>query len=429
MKIGSLILLLLLISPTTGVADSQLDLQLGLQYYKLGIEKSSDWSNQSLPLTIKADFKSKMSDLHRLKLSPQFRADPVTMESTERSQFTWNDSYYELNFSNSKIRMGYQNVVWEGTDFSNPLDVMMQKNLTDPLDSTPISSPGISFLHEYQNMQFDFHFIPQMTPSHLPGSKNPWWPRKNGLHLETSEYILLVPQSVQYQVDSPHEINHARSNNWGGRIQVKTDLLDTSIVYFNGLSNSPYVLLDLNTTLVSLNPLTLMMESPIHLRPLLYRTQSIGGLVTIPIKESLIRIAGNAVIPQKDDPRVPGYSAAQVIGWEKTFDLKRGPLTALLQYHQNQSPQDGQLSFLQSIFTKALSAGIRQSINDETSLLLGHIHDLKGHSNLTRVELNRRLTDQLEMGIFALNLQGSSNTLLGIYESYDRYGIKLTAYY
>jgi hypothetical protein len=410
-------------------ARATMDLSLSAQYKKLNLQSSPNWSSASAPLTIRPTLKTKISNLTSFKASPNLSLDLLTKENTERFQVAWNDTYFEMKFSKAKLRLGFQNIVWEGTDFSNPLDFVMQKNLTDPLDSSPISSPGLGYLLEIGPMQLDFYFIPEMTASHLPGPKNPWWPRSKSLRLETKDFSLLIPQGLEYEISPAVEINHARSNNWGGRFQFKSDAIDSSFAYFNGLSNSPYVTLDLLDTTLTAIPNVLLVNSPVKLRPVHFRVQAVGALFVIPIKGNLFKFGGNAIQPYRDDPSVPGSATSQLLGWERSFDLRRGPLTTLIQFHQIQTPQNGQLANFQSIFTKAAAAGLRMTITEDTTALFGFVYDLIGFSSLSKAELSVRLAEKYEINFAASEISGNSNTLLGIYDSYDSLNIKFTGYF
>lgn len=411
-------------------AETKVDATVGIQFKKLSIESSPTWSGESATMIIQPNLKSRFSSRHSLRMSPSFRIDSLTKEETEKYQLTWNDTYFDLKSAKASLRFGFQNIVWEGTDFSNPLDLIMQKNLADPLEGSPLSSPGFGYLYETGPLQFDFYFIPEMIPSRLPGAKNPWWPRSKRLFLETEKYSLVVPKSLEYEISPAVEINHARSNNWGGRLQFKSETLDASIALFSGLSNAPYIDLDLlQTTLVSINPNVLLVTSPVRLRPLYFRSQSVGALFVIPFKGNLFKVGGNSIQPQQDHPSVPGSSTSQVLAWEKNFDLRRGPLTSIIQYHQSQTPQNGQLANFQSIFTRAATAGIRMPLSEDTNVVIGFIYDLIGYSSLSKAELTTRVTEGYEVGFGATNIHGSTETLLGIYDSYDSFMLRLTGYF
>lgn len=432
---GLFIFFLLFLSPHSVLAETRLENVLGLKVKALGFGPTADtptdsqWSQYFSELHLQPTLKSKVSANHYFKTSPSIRFDSFTREKSEQTRLTWNDTYYEYRQGNAKLRGGFQNVVWEGTDFSNPLDLLMQKSFVDPLEPSLISSPGIGLLYEFSSMQMDFYYFPEMAASQLPGAKNPWWPRRLGLHFETPDFVVRIPEGIEYQIAPIEEIGKPRANSWGGRLQYKTDILDSSFVFFDGLANVPHVLTNLTFNSVSVDGRTWLATSPVGIRQILYRSQAAGFMITLPLQKNIFRLGGNSIRPYKDDPRVPGSSASQVLAWERSFDLKKGPLTILFQLHQNQNPKSGSLSSFHSLFTRAAAAGLRWSINEDTSLTGGIVYSLIEFSMLNKLEITRRLGAKYEIGIFAVDLRGAPDTLLGVYDPYDSFGVKLNGYF
>lgn len=401
---------------------------LEIYYRKLGISSTPEVSSESAGFdgNLKFDWSTR-SKQFRFKSDLDFRTDYLSKDSVEQFQGNPSQFYLETKTGSVKWRAGYQTIIPEGPDLLNPADVIHSKNWIDPTNPEHLSSLGLSLSQEVDEWQWEAFFIPRQTEPVLPGDRSPWWPRNKRLPIESENAQFLVHQDTKYKILDPVDPNQALKNNFALRAGRKSESFEFQTVYYEGLSQDPNLLIASTLTLVQSDPfLIVQLDSPAELYPFYFKQRVAAGTFMIPRGSWAIRGGANWIKALGDDARLPGERSTSVLGIEKSFDTRKGMITTILQYQAQKRQNTDQISFMRSIFENAWSLGFRIPWGEETQFLGGVIYDTIGKSSVYRLNASRRLTDSLSFGLEGTLLQGPEETMLGLYDKYDRYGLSFT---
>jgi len=378
-----------------------------------------------LNANIKTDWNARR--IYKFRSDFEFQTDYLTKDSQEQFQFNPASFYFEAKTNPLKWRAGFQTIVPEGPDILNPADVIHSKNWIDPMSPTHLSSLGLSVSQEIDAWQWEAFFIPRQTEPVLPGDYSPWWPREKRLPIESQNTEIRVPEGVAYKVNEPTELNQALKNSFMLRLLRKSENFEFQTVFYEGFSQDPHLLTVSTLTLIATGSKEILqLDSPVLLMPLYYKHRVAAMTFVFPFESWAIKGGANWMKPLGDDSRIPGERSTGVLGFEKSFETRKGLVTAILQY-QGQNRQDkNQISFLRSIYESAYSLAFRIPWGEETQFLGGVIYDSIGKSSILRLSASRRLTDSWTADLEGNFLQGPEDTLLGLYGNHDRYGLGFT---
>jgi hypothetical protein len=366
---------------------------------------------------------NKYSSTTRLKAELWMRTDFIAKDGVESFQWNPKNLYLQKKTGPLVFRAGFQTLSIDGPDIVNPADVIHSKNWIDPTSPVTYSSLGLSASQEIGKWNWEVFYVPEQTRPVLPGEHSPWLPRKNRLPVESNTTEFRIPDNVRYQYLHSKEIQNSLHNNISLKIQRKSEKLETQFVYYNGLNQSPYLLTQVDASLIASQPKQiLLVNSPVHLVPLYYRHQVVAGTFTIPLGSVALKGGANWYKPMSDS-RVPGETSTVVGAIEKNLETSFGMITFIAEYIRQKRQVESQINFLRSFFQEAISVGTRVPVGEETTFLLGGIFDQRGHSSIYKFSVNRRITNSWSADASAQYLQGPSSTLVGLYGRYDSYRV------
>ncbi len=372
---------------------------------------------------------NKMNSAWRFKSDSIIRTDFVARDAVEFFQFIPRNLYLQKKGKSLTFRFGFQTLQIDGPDVINPADIVHAKNWIDPSSSLTMSSAGVSVSQEVDEWNWELFYVPRQTPAVLPGEQSPWLPRKKRLPIESEDTEIRIPDDVHYQYLAATELNDALDHNVTAKIQRKAENLETQLIYYNGLSHSPFLLTRVNGTLISVNPDIILVDSPVRLKPLYYRHQAIAATFVIPFESWVIRGGINWLKPQGSDVRVPDETRLMVAGIEKSIETNLGLITGIADYVRQERQDENQISFLRSIMEEAITLGVRIPWGEETQFFAGGLYDLVGHSYLYKVSAIHRLSNSWSVETGAQIISGPEETLLGLYEKYDSYQLKFSHFW
>jgi hypothetical protein len=399
------------------------------QFYgkQFSFPSTDDYSSTSAGVDLQWKFDWTNKGKWKFRSDLDLKTDFLAKDANEKTQFNPQSFYLDWKPSSLRFRAGYQTIIPEGPDVLNPADVIHSKNWTDPMSASHLGSNGISISQEIEAWQWEAFWIPEQTKPLLPGEHSPWWPREKRLPIESEDSEVLLPAGIRYEIQDPVELNQALKNNFAFRIQRKSESLEAQLLYYQGLSQDPYLNTNLSANLISLSPKqVVLVNSPARLIPLYYRHQVVAGTFVIPFESWSIKGGANWVKPLGDDFRLPGETSTGVLGIEKNIETRKGLMTVIVQHEVQQRQIKNQMSFLRSLYEDAWSLGLRVPWGEEMQFLGGVIYDSVGKSSILRLGGSRRLSDAWTIEADATWLQGPVDTTLGLYDRYDRYGLGLT---
>jgi hypothetical protein len=424
----SLALLLVLLSPLAR-GEWRFSGSAGAYHQQLGVEHSTASQNQRTGVEAQLRLDRRFESQWSFRSDLLVRSDFQARDSVEFFQPVPRQLYVQKRHSTLTFRIGLQTLQLDGPDVVNPADVIHARNWVDPLAPLLLGSAGISLSRELRSWQVELFYVPRQTPPVLPGEHSPWLPRRNRLPLETQDTTIRIPENVRYQYLGATELNGALDHNIAFKLQRKTDSLETQLVYFNGLAQSPFLTTQVTGTLTSINPTVIDVTSPVQLRPLYYRHQALAATFNLPFESWAIRGGLNWLGPIGTDPRVPRETTLLVVGAEKSVETSLGLITGVLDYARQRRQDEDQISFLRSVLEEALILGARVPWGEETSVFVGGIYDLVGNSSLGSLSITHRLNSRWSLEAQARFLQGPRDTLLGLYERHDSTTLKLLRFW
>lgn len=359
-------------------------------------------------------------------VSPWFQAvGPADPE--EAVQFEPTQLYLEGSRGSLKSRLGFQTFAWEGTDLVNPFDMIQARNYRDPLNIRTRPSAAWWTSYEAGSWQAEFIYIPKATTPLFPADRSPWWPRERVLPLDSQKIEIRLPKGVEYRVLERETLKGALDNNVAVRLIRRGDKGDVAIAGFEGLANDPSVVLD--TSLknpIEVDPILIAEpEGAVGLRPVDIRWRAAAAGFNYAFSKGVFRWAGRTQQPLGDDVRVPAWSSLNVASWEQNVSIRERDCTLLFQIFSVQRSEEPQVSFLRSIFDRAFAVGARLPVTDDSEFYVGGVYDSIGHSSLARFTWKQRWNDNWGSDLDINSLSGPPDTLLGVFQEYDRADLTL----
>jgi hypothetical protein len=325
------------------------------------------------------------------------------------------------------FRVGFLTLHWEGTDGLNPMDIATMKNLGDPLHPLTKSSAGVQIGHSASHYDFEAEWIPQQTPSDLPGNASAWWPRRIDLPLRSQNVQLLLPQNVQYQVLSRQQYDHALSSNYAARFKLHGDWGDGALAYFEGAADTPILhpIGNVNSNNV-ISSQIFQLSNPIQIQPIDYRRRTTAASLSTTWGSWIFRVASRHDQPLGTDSSLPGWSWQTVGGVERSFDIASDTVTVILQGAWVHHSNDANLISINDLYDRAVLLGLRIPIGESWTVLVSGFRSPAGHSVYSEVHISHQFNDNWNGEIFGQYLNGSDTSLLGILRNNDRVGTQLT---
>jgi hypothetical protein len=417
------LLLLLILVPLTSHAEWKFSGNAGPYLNSLTLPSTTVAPSQKSGLLSELRLDNKLNNQWRAKAEFFVRTDFIAKDSVETFQWNPKNLFLQRKFNSIVVKAGFQTMAVDGPDIVNPADLVHSKNWVDPTSPVTYSSPGLSVAQELGKWNWEVFYIPVQTKPVLPGEHSPWLPRKNRLPVESYDTEFQIPENVRYQYLGDKEIQNALRNNIAVKLQRKSERLETQLLYYNGLSQSPYLLTQVNATLISVDPKqVLLVDSPVRLIPLHYRHQAIAGTFTIPLGSFALKGGMNWLKPM-NDRRVPDETTTIVGAIEKNLETSIGMLTFIAEYIRQKRQVETQINFLRSFFEEAISIGARIPWGEETSFIAGAIFDQRGNSSVSKYGMNRRITNSWSLEGSAQFLTGPKSTLIGLYDRHDAYRV------
>lgn len=324
------------------------------------------------------------------------------------------------------LRAGYETLKFEGTDGLNPMDIASMKDLGDPLASPTRASAGVHVGYSGEKFDVEAMYVPRQTESSLPGEKSPWWPRRTSLPLRTEDVEARLPDRVEYSIAHRREENDALSNNVVARLQYLSDFGDFAIAGFEGASETPALHPVLTSTLISANPLVILLRSPVVVVPIDYRRRTGAALVSVPIGTWIVRLASRYDQPLGDSTNNPSWSGQTVGGVEKSWDIGSNSVTTILQGSLMHRPQGSSLISLQDVFDQAILFGVRYPMGDSWTVLASGLSNAKDGTLVSQLNVTRRWESGWSVEAGYIGLEAPSDSLLGSFAENDRATLEIS---
>lgn len=338
--------------------------------------------------------------------------------------------YLDLDPKFAWLRIGYMTMKWEGTDGLNPMDIASMKDWSDPLMTETRASGAVAIGRSGDQYDFEAAYIPYQTLWLLPGVKSPWLPRRLHFPIRTDEFELRLPDRVEYVFEDPVEIDDARRNNVASRLQIRTDLADVSLAYYEGLADTPALEPVLDVTQLKAPPHAIYeLLSPVHITPVAYKVRTVAGYVSHAFDQWIVRATSRYDQPLGSDSRLPNWSQYSVVGLERSFDIGTNTWTAVLQGAWTRAPESASLISVRDVFNQTVLFGLRAPLGEKWTTMLSGFKTTKDSSYYAKLEAGYRFSDHWRIDGAVELLDGPAETLLGVFGPNDRAMLSLSGVY
>lgn len=338
--------------------------------------------------------------------------------------------YLDLDPKFMWMRLGFMTMKWEGTDGLNPMDIASMKDWSDPLLTETRASGAIAVGRSGDKYDFEAAYIPYQTLWLLPGTKSPWLPRRFNFPIRTNEFELKLPDRVEYVFNEPVELNDARRNNVASRLQLRTDLVDASVAYYEGLADSPALEPVLDVTQLKAPPHAVyLLMSPVHITPVAYKVRTVAGYLSHAFGSWIMRASSRYDQPLGNDTRIPDWSQYSVLGLERSFDIGTNTWTGVLQGAWTRAPESASLISVRDIFNQTVLFGLRAPLGEKWSAMISGFKTTKDSSYYAKIEAGYRYSDHWRFDGSVDLLDGPAETLLGVFGANDRLMLSMSGVY
>lgn len=329
------------------------------------------------------------------------------------------ESYY--------IQGGYFTLVYEGTDGINPMDIASMKYWGDPLAPITKASAGIHAGYTGNMFEFEAAYIPNQSPSTLPGEESAWYPRRVRFPLRSENIELLLPDKVDYILLNRQDIDHAFLHNYTARVQMRTDYGDAAAAYFEGAADTPLIVPTLDVIPISVSPKEVyQLQSPLRITPRHYRRRTVAGLVTVPVGEWIFRVASRYDAPLGSAKNFTTYSGESVLSIERSVTNNTEDLvTFILQGAIVEAPESTSLISIQDLLDKSVLLAMRWPMGDYWTTQLSALRSFSDESMFYTAQVTRTFATQWSGKLLFEILEGPPQSVMGLYDGNDRVSFEL----
>ena len=325
------------------------------------------------------------------------------------------------------LQAGYFTLVYEGTDGINPMDIASMKYWGDPLNPITKASAGIHAGYTGNMFEFEAAYIPNQSPSTMPGEESAWYPRTARFPLRSENIELRLPSRVDYILLDRQDIDHAFLHNYTARAQLRTDYGDAAVAYFEGAADVPLILPTLDVVPISVSPKEIyQLQSPLRLTPRHYRRRTVAGLLTVPVGEWIFRASTRYDAPLGSAKRLTTYSGQSVIGIERSVTNNTSDMvTFILQGVVVNAPESTSLVSIQDLLDKSILLAMRWPMGDLWATQLSALRSGSDDSMFYTAQVTRTFATHWSGKLLLEVLEGPPQSVLGIFDKNDRVSLEI----
>ena len=364
-------------------------------------------------------------DSWKIKAEPRVRLSSAPRMTDSPIDGDLRDTLIEKKFSSYlHVQAGSFIKAWEGTDGLNPMDIASVRNYRDPVSADSIGSVGVALGGSFsEHFTWDALYVPWQTPTRLPGSNSPWWPRQTSLPLEANNAQLLLPTGgPQINVDHHETLNRALNDNIGGRAQFHGGSWDISAAMFEGAAQIPIFQPIINGDLIATVPKQIIrMSNPVEIRPIEYRRRTYAGSMVNNQQSWIFRLAGRYDQPIGNTPLLPGWSDQVVAGVEKTFNIHSQTVVLVTEFaYEDQAAASETILSSQDPFRRAILMGVRLPYSDDLLFYASGLMDVQKSSSIARINVQKKFGGHWSVEGTGEWIRGNDDSLLGLWKNQSR---------
>ncbi len=359
-----------------------------------------------------------------LKLSPQLLATYGSAEKKSRAELDAKEA--RLTYAGSKLTVdfGFLNIKKIGPDLIDPLDYFQPRDWQNPLAARKLSVAGLQIEFEpLKNLTLTAIYVPENRISKLPRQTSLWYPRENKLPLSTDDTKATLPENPEYQITSNSlEKKSDAKNNYLIKLKYSLQDFDFYLQASESLAVVPIITPTLTGTLISLNPIEIVLQNPIQLDVVWKKNKNYGaGFVQSFSNYGLIaKLFYNYNITPDDENQ------------QGAFAIEKQLQDLILIYEFSRSEKKLQavsttLTSTNSIFSNAHALAARLSYSENLKFKLGVFLEANTQGVVAIANIEYHLTDNLFAELQRTELSGQKNSLIGLFQNNDVTSFKISA--
>ena len=339
------------------------------------------------------------------------------------------EAFLEFKTGNQKFRAGMNTINWGVADVYSPSSVVNTSAFFSPLRSYKRGSPMVEWQAGGESFGLHAVYVPRQPRAILPETHSRWLPRSvliNAVKLPEID----LPEVPEYSYAAERELDHARTHNYGLKLNSRIGSVDLQVTHFEGASPFPKVSPNpvINSSLITNR---FYLSNPIRLIPISYRTRTTGGGLTWAREKWIYRLETAYQHSISKNALIQPYSWTSVAGIETNIELGSSALTVIAQYYYTQNPQsaDNQISSGYRLFDRTGALGLRWPINETWTVGATGLYETVSNGLFWTANLENKFADSLKLAVGWRDFSAAEPGLIKTFDKNDHATLDLTYFF
>ena len=378
-------------------------------------------------LSLDLNGKHKLSKRLRWQARALILTNTLAKSAPEKLYGDLPEAFMEYKSSGIKLRGGMDTVNWGLVDISSPADTVNPTFMFHPLRTLRRGAPMLEALWDNDNISLHAIYIPRQQRPLLPSSDSRWLPRDLLLNLQYLGNRILLPQTIEYTLNSPKTLDHALDHNAGLKLMGHFGRLDLQATHFEGAAPSPRIAPTFKGTWGQ----TIQAESPVGLAPVAYRVRTSGIGAAWAAESFILRLETAYQHTISKSPLLSPWMWSNVLALETKFDIGSTSANWLLQFYYTKNPQaaDNFVTSSYRLFDQTVVTGARWSISDNVNVMLSALYEAKSRGLFAMAGFEQKLNDALKWSLAWRDFSAAKDGLLKTFAGNDHACLELIYYF
>ena len=368
---------------------------------------------------------------YRIKPNLQFKVNAtvnsVFMDRQDQRQVVFSPQQLGFTFSRREfdLHLGGFTFAPEGTDINNIFDVINPMDYRQPFNTKPLGSYGALLTLPFEGFTAKLFYIPKNTKSILPDTQSPWWPRTEQLPIRNSIGTFIIPDNMSYINKNEDEYKKPFDNNFGASLKYSFSNLDLHLFYYSGVNQIPKVTGNFNITGISADPVIGIVQPPVELNRLWYRTEHLGAGATLLLSDWITKVFCKQ---QTDYLPIEERYPTCTFTLENSFILGGFSTHYFLQSNRiwRSSSSVPEVETLLGFFEKSSALGFLVDMDSKGTVSGAVVYNEKNPAWMSSISYEFRITDQFRTKLSLNTIFASGDPIAKAYDQTDNAALVFT---
>ena len=340
------------------------------------------------------------------------------------------EGFVERKWGPSKLRAGMNTVNWGVVDGYSPSNVVNTSAFFHPMRTPKRGAPMVELQTGGEAFGLHALYIPRQPRPILPATDSRWLARDMLVNLSSALPTVQLPQRLDYAYGSEVELDHARDNNYGLKLNSHAGSWDFQATHFEGASPFPKIGPSL---VVNSAPTGFVAQSPIQLNPISYRIRNSGLGITYAGDKWIYRFESVYKHTVSDGAAygLQPWSWVNVAGVETNIEMGRSALTVIAQYYHTDTPlkADNYISSSYRLFDRTGVLGLRWPVNDSWLVAVSALFETNTHGLYWTAGVEQKIKDVFKWGVGWRDFSAQDPGLIKTFDKNDHVNLDLTYFF